>query len=95
MSELQDVDDKVQVSNLASVESWRDLFRSPSFVIGFFGLLPLVYIILLSLVGIIGTATWSDDVRASIAGLIVGTVIGGLVGYYYGQTTSRNRMTST
>jgi muramidase (phage lysozyme) len=82
---------KRDLAVLNATEGFKDLFRSPSFVIGAFGLLPLVYIIVLSLVGVIGKAEWSMEVRASIAGLIVGTIVGGLVGYYYGQTTSRNR----
>jgi muramidase (phage lysozyme) len=67
-----------------------DFWRSPSFWFGLL-LLPLVYLFVLSLIGIIGTASWSDDVRAGLAGSIVSAVIGGLVGYYFGQTTSRNR----
>lgn len=70
---------------------WWQVLRSPSFIIGFFGLLPLVYLIVLSIIGVVGSAEWSQDVRAAIAGTIVGTIVGGLVGYYYGQTTSRNR----
>ncbi len=66
------------------------MLQSPSFWIGV-PLLGLVYLLVLSLIGIVGTATWSDDVRAGLAGSIISAVIGGLVGYYYGQTTSRNR----
>ena len=66
------------------------MLHSPSFWIGLV-LLVLVFLLVLSLIGIIGTATWSDDVRAGLAGSIVSSVIGGLVGYYFGQTTSRNR----
>lgn len=67
-----------------------DLARSPSFWIAF-ALLPLVYLLVLSLIGLIGSATWSDDVRAGLAGSLMSAIVGGLVGYYYGQTTSRNR----
>ncbi len=70
--------------------SGGDLLKSPSFWVACL-LLPLVYLLVLSLIGIIGTATWSDDVRAGLAGSLISAVIGGLVGYYYGQTTSRNR----
>lgn len=41
--------------------------------------------------GLVGTATWSDDVRAGLAGSLISAIVGGLVGYYYGQTTTRNR----
>jgi uncharacterized protein YcfJ len=45
-----------------------------------------------AVVGLFG-APFSEDVRAAIANGIVGLVLGGLIGYYYGQTTSRNRTT--
>jgi len=67
-----------------------DLLHSASFWVALL-LLPLVYLLVLSLIGMVGTATWSDDVRAGLAGSLISAVIGGLVGYYYGQTTSRNR----
>lgn len=38
------------------------------------------------------SAVVSIDVRAAIAGTIVGTITGGAVGYYWGQSTSRNRI---
>lgn len=66
------------------------MLQSPSFWVAV-PLMGLVYLLVLSLIGLIGTAAWSDDVRAGLAGSIISAVIGGLVGYYYGQTTSRNR----
>lgn len=65
-------------------------WKSPSFWIAM-TLLPLVYLLVLSLVGLVGTATWSDDVRAGLSGSLISAIVGGLVGYYYGQTTTRNR----
>lgn len=75
---------------VAAAGPWWSIFRSPSFVVGCL-LLPLVYTVVFSITGVIGNVQWSNDVRASIAGLVVGNILGGLVGYYYGQTTSRNR----
>ena len=63
---------------------------SPSFWMGVL-LLPIVYIITLNVVGVLGTAQWAPEARAGIAGMLTGTIVGGIVGYYYGQTTSRNR----
>lgn len=65
-------------------------WHSPSFFIALV-LVPLVYLLTLSLIGMIGTAVWSDDVRAGLAGSLISAIVGGLVGYYFGQTTSRNR----
>ncbi len=74
-----------------AVASGGDMLKSPSFWIAMV-LVPLVYLIVFSLIGMIGTATWSDDVRAGLAGSLISAIIGGLVGYYFGQTTTRNRM---
>ncbi|MBP8293959.1 MAG: glycoside hydrolase family 19 protein [Caldilineaceae bacterium] len=68
-------------------------WQSPSLIVALL-LLPLVYILVLSLIGAVGTATWNDDVRAGLAGSLISAIVGGLVGYYYGQTTSRNRTPS-
>jgi muramidase (phage lysozyme) len=85
---------KADLQVMANDGPWWQVLRSPSFIIGFFGLLPLVYLVVLSIIGVMGNAEWSQDVRAAIAGTIVGTIVGGLVGYYFGQTTSRNRTKS-
>ncbi len=69
---------------------WWLFLASPSFW-ALVLMLPLVYMIVGSLIGLFGSATWSDDVRAGLAGMITGTIIGGAAGYYWGQTTSRNR----
>lgn len=70
--------------------SGGNMLTSPSFWVALI-LLPLVYLIVLSLIGMIGTATWSDDVRAGLAGSLISAIVGGVIGYYYGQTTTRNR----
>jgi lysozyme len=90
--ELVEVGGGVQAAREADLaaQSGGDLLRSPSFWVALM-LLPLVYLLVLSLVGIVGTAAWSDDVRAGLAGSLISAIVGGLVGYYYGQTTSRNR----
>lgn len=72
------------------VRSGSAWWQSPSLVMAAL-LLPLVYLLVLSLIGLVGSATWSDDVRAGLAGSLMSAIVGGLVGYYYGQTTSRNR----
>lgn len=67
------------------------VWRSPSFLIAV-ALLPLLYLVVGAVVGLFG-APFSEDVRAAIANSIIGLILGGLIGYYYGQTTSRNRQT--
>lgn len=74
----------------AQQQASGSLLQSASFWVGL-ALLPLVYLLVLSLIGMIGSATWSDDVRAGLAGSLISAIVGGLVGYYFGQTTSRNR----
>jgi muramidase (phage lysozyme) len=73
----------------AAVRTGGGLLQSPSFWIAL-ALLPLVYMIVANVVGILGKPL-SEDVRSAISNGVVGLILGGLIGYYYGQTTSRNR----
>lgn len=68
---------------------WHAFMHSPSFWVALL-LLPLVYMIVGNVVGLIGKPL-SDEVRSAISNGVVGIILGGLIGYYYGQTTSRNR----
>jgi hypothetical protein len=68
---------------------WWQVFRSPSFIVALL-ILPLVYLVVGAVVGLFGEP-FSEDVRSAIANGIIGMVLGGLIGYYFGQTTSRNR----
>lgn len=81
---------KADAAIMAMGGPWWDFLRSPSFWCLLI-LSPLVYMLVGSLIGLWGTAVWSDDVRAGLAGSIVSSIIGAAVGYYWGQTTSRNR----
>lgn len=72
---------------------WWQVFRSPSFLFMLLAM-PPVYAVIGSVVGIWGES-WPSDVRASLATAIVSLVVGGGAGYYWGQTTSRNRTPST
>mgnify|MGYP002141976076 FL=1 len=69
--------------------SGGDIKHSPSFWVTL-ALLPLVYLVVGSVVGLWGEK-WPSDVRAAIATAIVSLIVGGAAGYYWGQTTSRNR----
>ena len=69
--------------------SW---WQSPSLLVTLL-LLPLVYLVVGSVVGLWGQA-WPADVRAAIATAVVSLIVGGAAGYYWGQTTSRNRTPS-
>ncbi len=81
--------DGARKADTAFRQSGDSVWKSPSFVIAC-GLLPLVYMVLTSVLFGIGPE-WPSDVRAAIATAIVSLIVGGLMGYYYGQTTSRNR----
>lgn len=72
---------------------WHAFMHSPSFWVALL-LLPLVYMIVGNVVGLIGKPL-SDEVRSAISNGVVGIILGGLIGYYYGQTTSRNRSQAT
>lgn len=73
----------------ATVRASGDMLHSPSFWVTL-ALLPLVYMVVGSVVGLWG-GEWPSDVRAAIATAVVSLVVGGAAGYYWGQTTSRNR----
>ncbi len=81
--------DGARKADAAAVASGEPVWHSPSFIIAC-ALLPLVYMVVGAVVGLFG-APFSDDVRSAIANGIVGLILGGLIGYYYGQTTMRNR----
>jgi putative chitinase len=74
----------------AAVSADGDMLHSPSFW-ALVLLLPLVYMIVGSIAGLWGFADWSTDVRASLATAVVSLIVGGAAGYYWGQTTTRNR----
>ncbi len=78
-----------RAADLAFVATGESAWKSPSFIVAL-ALLPLVYMVVGAVVGLFGSP-FSADVRAAIANGIVGMILGGLVGYYYGQSTSRNR----
>ena len=82
--------DAARKADAAAMASGEPFWKSsPSFWIAV-ALLPLVYMIVANIVGVLGTPL-SDEVRSAIANGVVGLVLGGLIGYYYGQSTSRNR----
>lgn len=68
---------------------WWQVFRSPSFIVA----LPLLGIVIMIVGAVVGLwgQPFSEDVRSAIANGIPMLILGGLIGYYYGQITSRNR----
>jgi muramidase (phage lysozyme) len=81
--------DGARKADAAARASGESVWRSPSLLIAIC-LLPLVYMVLTSVLFGIGPE-WPSDVRAAIATAIVSMVVGAISGYYFGQTTSRNR----
>jgi muramidase (phage lysozyme) len=80
-------------ADLDFVRSSDTIWRSPSFVIGLM-LMPIVYMITVSItLKFDWLAEWNAEARSGLANLMVGMILGGLIGYYYGQITSRNRVT--
>lgn len=80
---------EARAADAAFVARGEPVWRSPSLVISL-ALLPLVYLLVGAVVGLFG-APFSDDVRSAIANGVIGLILGGLTGYYFGQTTTRNR----
>ena len=76
----------------AAQQAAGSLLQSASFWVTL-ALLPLVYMVVGSIVGLWGNE-WPSDVRAAIATAVVSLIVGGAAGYYWGQTTSRNRTPS-
>lgn len=66
-----------------------DMLESPSFWIAC-ALLLLVFWIMGNVMGLYGAAM-DEKVRSAIINGAIGMILGGIVGYYFGQTTSRNR----
>lgn len=81
---------KADVAMVSMEGPWWTFLRSPSFWMLLLSL-PLVYIVVGSIAGLWGHADWSSDVRASLATAVVSLIVGGAAGYFWGQTTSRNR----
>lgn len=89
---LEEVGGGVQAARVADAQFTTGTARpwhSPSLWIAL-AMLPMVYAVVGSVVGWWGTP-FSEDVRSAIANGVIGVVMGGLMGYYFGQTTSRNR----
>ena len=89
---LEEVGGGVQAARVADAQFSAGNARawhSPSLWIAL-AMLPMVYAVVGSVVGWWGTP-FSEDVRSAIANGVIGVVMGGLMGYYFGQTTSRNR----
>lgn len=72
---------------LSGLRAWH----SPSFW-ALLLLLPVVYMLVGSVAGLWGYTAWSDDVRAAIATAVVSLIVGGASGYYWGSTTTRNKV---
>ena len=81
---------KADAAMVAMDGPWWTFLRSPSFWMLLLSL-PLVYIVVGSIAGLWGHTDWSSDVRASLATAVVSLIVGGAAGYFWGQTTSRNR----
>lgn len=72
------------------IASGARFWQSPSFV-ALCLMLPLVYMIMGSVIGLYGNLQLSAEVTASIITGIVTLIIGAGTGYYFGSTTSRNK----
>jgi lysozyme len=73
----------------AAVRAAGNMLHSPSFWMAC-GLLLLVFWMMGNVMGLYG-APMDEKVRSAILNGAQGMILGGIVGYFFGQTTSRNR----
>jgi len=73
----------------AAARAAGDMLHSPSFWMAL-GLLALVFWMMGNVMGLYG-APMDENVRSAIINGAQGVILGGIVGYFFGQTTSRNR----
>lgn len=72
-------------------KSGDSVLRSPSFIVACM-LIPLVYIGMVSVsMKLPIFPDWPPEIRVAIISSVIGMVLGGVVGYYFGMMTSRNR----
>jgi len=57
--------------------------------------LPLIYFVMGAVIGVWGKMTLSGEVTASIITGVITLVVGGISGYFWGSTTSRNKPQGT
>ena len=89
MAEIGPGIEGAQKADLAVMDRKTPLWFSPSFVIGVL-LLPMAYAVAGTVAGLWGEQ-FTGEVRAALAASIVSLILGGIVGYYYGTTTSANK----
>lgn len=77
----------------ATVRAAGDMWHSPSFWVAC-GLLALVFWMMGNVMGLYG-APMDEKVRSAILNGAQGMILGGIVGYFFGQTTSRNRTSAS
>ena len=77
-------------ADAAFVAAGAHVWDSPSFWASVM-LLPLVYFVMGGVVGVWGKLTLNAEVTASIITGIVTLIVGGMSGFYFGSTTSRNK----
>ena len=77
-------------ADAAFVAAGESVWKSPSFWVALM-ILPVVYIVLVSILFPAVGGQWAPDIRGTIAGSAISLVLGSVCGYYFGAMTSRNR----
>lgn len=92
--ELVEIGGGLQAARAADaqfVASKASVWDSPSFRIACM-MLPLIYLPVMSMIFRFDfLPDWTNDARVQTVSFVIGTVLGGIVGYYFGMMTSRNR----
>jgi len=95
--ELSEVGGGIETARQSDKEfrkSGDSVWRSPSFIVATL-LIPLIYIGMVSMAFQLPfIPDWPFEIRVAVISNVVGMVLGGVVGYYFGMMTSRNRATA-
>lgn len=68
------------------------MLKNPAFWITLF-LLPLVYITVFAVLGLVGTAVFSSEIQAAVVSAVVSGVLGSTVGFWMGSSFGSQKKT--
>jgi len=70
------------------------MFRNPAFWVSLL-LLPLVYMTVGSVLGLLGTTVFSTEIQAAVVSAVVSGVLGALTGFWLGSSWGSQKKTDS